>query len=683
MKNFFYHTGKRIIPTALLSVLLVFAILYQYGVYDFSFITRSDNYQNNSSNMTDTPTTPIFNNGAVENTNAPTVSDSVIDSLNSSSNVSDVTGTDTDSGDGEGGGAKYESFANISEFQGTDWSISHLDYSDKSVLVEISLPEALPSELYSDNKIYVEFTSATDIVDGIPYPVRRFNSTTAMAVELYMGYIIIDNGQICTLYSSEGNLLGIFERMSLVPAYTRDLSGNPLFYIVSEGTQKYYRFDREQMIFVLADYNDETDNRGLYFDYTEDYGVSDNEYGRYSTIVNVIVEMTHDEAYHHTAKDTEPQKPDTTTSDTTSSDTTTPGTTAPDTTAPDTTVSDTTVSDTTTESAPDTTTAPDTTSSETTADGGQTASDAENTTEAESTTGATDTENTLLRAPRTELLFDTDSILSFLAAKDAVNSVVTKYSNYTLSEDGKTVFVEIMERRWASAKSDPMLSDDYANAPDESKLANVYKYYHLYNFKDGLSAAVDRKGALSFINEEGKAIISRNGEYYGQNNRKLLTKYAEPLLLGLDSIGSLYFDDGLVRIRQVDIDSQFTDKLSGDYSYLVDAKGNKFNIPSGYDLVAYSDGVLLLEKDGFYGYYSNEGRWIAQPIYTYARPFAEGLGVIGFSGAKKGVVDTEGNLIIPFAYEYISQVSSGVIALYDAEGGWKLVAKLDMAETAN
>ena len=129
-------------------------------------------------------------------------------------------------------------------------------------------------------------------------------------------------------------------------------------------------------------------------------------------------------------------------------------------------------------------------------------------------------------------------------------------------------------------------------------------------------------------------------------------------------------------IRQVDIDSEFTDKFSGDYIFLVDTKGTRFNVPSGYNIMAYSDGVLLLERDGYYGYYSTAGKWIAQPIYTYARPFAEGLGVIGFSDSAKGVIDTEGNLVIPFKYDYISQVSSGVMALH-GEDGWKLIAKLE------
>ena len=283
-------------------------------------------------------------------------------------------------------------------------------------------------------------------------------------------------------------------------------------------------------------------------------------------------------------------------------------------------------------------------------------------------------ETQLARAPSTEVLASVDTAAQLLSNENGSSTI--KYFNYTISEDGKSVFVELMERRWAFDRQNYALSDEYKAAPDEKKLSDYFKYYHLYNFSEGLCATVDRNSRITFRNTQGNAIVTRTGEYFGQNNRKLLTGYSEPVLKGIDSVGSLYFDYGYVMVRQVDIDSQFRDKISGDYQYLVDSVGQKYQIPTGYKLLAYSDGVLLLERNGYYGYYHVDGRWIAQPIYTYARPFAEGLGVIGFSGSKKGVVDTNGNLIVPFKYDYISGISSGVFSAYN-EDGWKIIAKLD------
>ena len=148
-------------------------------------------------------------------------------------------------------------------------------------------------------------------------------------------------------------------------------------------------------------------------------------------------------------------------------------------------------------------------------------------------------------------------------------------------------------------------------------------------------------------------------------------------------MGSYYFDRGYLRVRQLDTDAYYgnPDYLIGQYDFLLDKEGNKFAIPEGYDLVGYSDGVLLLSRGGKYGYYRTEIGWIAQPLYTFARPFAEGLGVIGFQNGIKGIIDTKGNVVLPFVYTDISQISSGVIAAYSAETGWEFYGKVCRPET--
>lgn len=662
MKKFLSQIGGRAAPLGILAIILCAAILYQNGLYEISFIARSERYDD-SEYLTDTPTTPIFSDGAVENTDAPTISDSVIESLNSSTNISTNTGKETtkaettegeqSSSPGTSQEGKYESFSEITHYTSKGYSISYKDYTDSSVLAEISL-EA-PSSLYSGDKLVVEFTSARKNADAIPYSVKQFSSKAALTVELYMGYVLIDNGNVVSMYTSNGTKLTEFSRTYLAPAYTRDLDGNPLFHLIEDGFNVYYRYDKAKKDFVIADYNDETDNRGLYFDYTLDYGISKNGYNRYSEIVNCIVEMTFEEAEAYTEKQTLP--PEVT-------DTQVPDTT--DTQAPDTT--DTQAPDTTDTQAPDTTDtqAPDTTDTQAVSPLFMMA-EIPNRNESAP-------ETQLARAPSTEVLASVDTAAQLLSNENGSSTI--KYFNYTISEDGKSVFVELMERRWAFDRQNYALSDEYKAAPDEKKLSDYFKYYHLYNFSEGLCATVDRNSRITFRNTQGNAIVTRTGEYFGQNNRKLLTGYSEPVLKGIDSVGSLYFDYGYVMVRQVDIDSQFRDKISGDYQYLVDSVGQKYQIPTGYKLLAYSDGVLLLERNGYYGYYHVDGRWIAQPIYTYARPFAEGLGVIGFSGSKKGVVDTNGNLIVPFKYDYISGISSGVFSAYN-EDGWKIIAKLD------
>ena len=730
MKRFFTFIKGRIAPLGILSFILAAAILYQTGAYDFSFITRSDNYGDH--NLTNTPTTPQFSGGAVENPSAPAVSDEVLDSLNSSGNISNNTGTGSEnipSAELERPG-KYEGFSASDSYTADGYSISYKDYSDSTILAEISLD--LPTAEYGANKLIVEFTSARKEEGAIPYSTKKFSSALSMSVELYMGYLLIDDGSQISIMNNDGTTIGSYPHTYMTPAFARDLSDKPLFHLIAEGYEKYYTLNEETGEFVLSSYDDEFDSRGVYYDYLPGFGLSDNGYKRFSHIVSCIVEMAKKDATDYiesgvpplttgtTSTTTAPTQPDSTNAATPPATEQTTVAPAPETQPPATeppateptptepTVTEPVVTEPTATDSP----ATEPTSIESTATEPTVTEPTpteptvtEPTTEPSAPSAIDNSEGSvqvyLARPPRTEILFASETVAQLLSGNgvqvlpeptpdaaapeaataptsdtDSPVTTTVKYSNYTQTKDGLFVSVEVMERRWGFGKYDYKYSADYKNAPDESKLSNFYKYYRLYNFKDGLCAAVDRDGRMSFRDIYGKAIVTRTGEYYGQSNRMFLTGYAEPLLRGVDAIGSLYFDEGYVMVRQIDIDHKYKNTLSGDYQYLVDNKGERFPLPSGYNLLSYSDGVMLLERDGYYGYYSTEGKWIAQPIFTYARPFAEGLGVLGFSGSKKGVIDREGNLIVPFKYDHISNVSCGTFAVYD-ENGWKLIAKLE------
>lgn len=103
--------------------------------------------------------------------------------------------------------------------------------------------------------------------------------------------------------------------------------------------------------------------------------------------------------------------------------------------------------------------------------------------------------------------------------------------------------------------------------------------------------------------------------------------------------------------------------------------GTLYDVPGGYTVKAYSDGVFLLEKNGLYGFMDYTGSWIAQPIYDYAEPFSEGLAVIG-SGNKRGVIDTSGRFVIPMLFDYIQSCSGGIITAWDEANGWHIFNKV-------
>ena len=126
----------------------------------------------------------------------------------------------------------------------------------------------------------------------------------------------------------------------------------------------------------------------------------------------------------------------------------------------------------------------------------------------------------------------------------------------------------------------------------------------------------------------------------------------------------------------------FTDldmiRIVSDEDVLVYPDGTQFNIPVGYRLVSYSDGVLLLEQDGVYGYMSSTGVWILQPGAADAKPFLEGVAVTEQNG-RYGVIDTDGNVVIPYKYDYISNISSGTMVAYSEETGWEIYQKMTPA----
>ena len=202
------------------------------------------------------------------------------------------------------------------------------------------------------------------------------------------------------------------------------------------------------------------------------------------------------------------------------------------------------------------------------------------------------------------------------------------------------------------------------------------KYLRAFNFTDnGLAvvALVDSR-IVRIINTSNKSTIGDSvWRYFPGTTNWVTYRFMLPDTLGIESIGCTAFDNGWLRVRRQAVSQMNNTKgyIVQDEYFLIDSEGNEFAIPEGYELVGYSNGVLLLSNGyGYYGYYSIDGYWIAQPIYTYARPFIQGLAVVGYSDGTVGMIDVEGNIVMPFIYTSLSDVSSGVIAAYIEGVGW-------------
>ncbi|MBR4881763.1 MAG: WG repeat-containing protein, partial [Clostridia bacterium] len=206
------------------------------------------------------------------------------------------------------------------------------------------------------------------------------------------------------------------------------------------------------------------------------------------------------------------------------------------------------------------------------------------------------------------------------------------------------------------------------------------KYHKAYEFsEDGFAVVADKDGHLSVLNEWGSVVYNYNNSSYAFPD--LGIRYSRdghfmPDTFGVESTGMLYFDQGYIRMRRklVDVENGYIDKR--DYSTVVDTKGNTLNIPPDCSVEGYSDGIALIKRGEKYGYMRTDGSWLVEPILAYAKPFSEGLAVMGYDKNKLGVIDTEGNMVVYHMYSHIESCSGGVFTAYSSVGGWSVFNKM-------
>lgn len=226
--------------------------------------------------------------------------------------------------------------------------------------------------------------------------------------------------------------------------------------------------------------------------------------------------------------------------------------------------------------------------------------------------------------------------------------------------------------------------------PDDIyKTDELLPYSAAYNYSEGYAVVVTKDTGeeekyeteeVRVINEDGEMMFASRKKYYNTDIKDYCSdRYLLPLSKGSDSVGHLYFSEGLLRLRKVSYDWYQMDefgvlRVNSDKDVLVYPNGKEFPIPEGYTLRGYSDGILLLERNGLYGYMNTDGRWIADPEYVSAEPFSGGIGVLGAKNGMYFAIDTSGTVVLPTGYTYISSRSDGLIAAYSESAGWHIYA---------
>ncbi len=599
------HVLKRL--PAIIGAVLIAALfsLYYIGFIDFSFIERPDGWKENIDLFVEMIDNKKESNDKNENSAPETTpeEDKKEEDKDSSSPETDKTPETTPPDNNTDKTPSYQmpTFLSVSEMKEKGYRLTDKIYDESCVFAKLTPKYDWPKEFSYSWKSYdkEKVTYFDDGTETKVEPVRT--SGERAALEMYMGYIIYDNDGEIFLIGPDGQVMLKYDDKEFIPAYTRDKEGRPLFYKYNTFTEKYptvlgeekengdrewkktaelkikdkvyYYLAPNGQYFQKSDYNDATDNRGLYFDYPSYYGTSDSRLKRY---------------YINTTKFFTTLKGETSVLDVMS---------------------------------------------------------------------WTYSKDKLKLA---DFKFDRDGVL--ITDKEPAKNEEPKTKKdlfpytmaYNYSEKYATVFMDI---EWT-----------YDHDKENDGIKKVETYDAMTN-------------ELRVIDENGKIMFESRKNFFSDLSWTAHEKFSKPLLSGIDSIGSYYFDHGLMRMRVQSWDCYYfaefdTVKIVTDEDILIRPNGQRFNLPTGYKLISYSDGILLLEKDGEYGYMNYLGNWIRDPELLDAGPFLEGVAVCKNTEGNYGVIDTEGKAVIPFTYKYISNISGGTMVAYSETGGWTVYQKL-------
>ena len=760
--------GKGVLIRCTAMVLLVClcatAVLYVEGVFEFSFIDRQPANENIKPPVTTAPGT------GGSQTVAPGTLPPGIEDTDRPIETGDGTEppvTDESGSEDTGAVSPPDGFLppSVSELVNGGYDISTDNYTSDMVIAEVELDDVY-SELCSGSKFFRDSVLAKIHSDEtFTFGDMKMTSVKRHTVETYMGYILIAGEKTVRVYDALGELL-LETDVALSPAYTRDKQDRPLFFI-NANEERFYYIDHEKKEYVYAsEYNDEYDNRGLYFDYNPSYGKSDigvvpewkvDDFYRYFTynmssswqmnnvspliakelqlmypkyaalvarfnyrFAAALAEAKKEIAAEEAAKREEESKRAEEESkraeeeskraeeESKNAELTKDSTEAA---VPSDSTSDTLLSppdETLTggESGSDVTTTPEITEGETTA---SPAEPAEITVPEETRSPETDTSaDTSVQSP-TDTPASTDTASSPETESDVNPSTDT--STETLTSPEETTSSPESGENDSATGSDSVTEPETTTEPAETTskypsdsitgtivieklfelprygyvcdgvLYKNYTYARAFAFNCGRAAIIDDDGRLTFVDYGYKTAITKYARFKGtfegaDRSTYYISSFYAPVYNNMSSLGHFYFDRGYVTVRQVNIESMFNRRAAYDETYLIDTAGNRVYPPSGYNFISCSEGIMIVERDGRYGYYDVANKsWVADPIYSYIMPFYEGIGVLGTEGAV-GAIDRNGRTVIPFEFEHVSTMSTGLISAYNAEDGWRVFAKM-------
>ena len=519
-----------------------------------------------------------------------------------------------------------EEIPSLAEAEKLGYSLSSALFDGNSTLARLPYDFGKKASTFSLRTEKITSTVFYQTNSGL-FATKKVTSTVDKPrVSLYFGLLLVDNGKTLDIYNLNGKKL--VSKFSGTLTYALSENGNPVVKIKS----KYHEIDAKDGL-SKAISEDKVCFRALSFDHPRYDGAGLPDLKPYSAYVDVYTEVT--------LEDDQTDPSETTPGDTETDDTTTGA-------------------DDTTSGADDTTTEAD----DTTTEADDTTSEADDTTsEADDTTSEAGEPAIVI----TETIAENQAEASEDVSEDTPDTD-EKPTSKPLPEG----IVEIDGKYYQVTKK---LMWGYQRSNGEVAIAPQYASAYAFT-EEGLAAVTDFADNVFYINTEGKEVISIRDTVHinppEMSGIRIRQFYFEPVTKGLESIGTYYFDHGYTMLRYCWVSNFNKKQLYRNEFRLIDTKGKQFEIPGGYTLVGYSDGVLLLEKEGAYGYMNTKGAWVSPAVYQKASPFLQGLGVAVNAEGKYGLIDRSGSEILPFAFDYISNVSGGKVVTFSADRGWEI-----------
>ncbi|MBQ3792119.1 MAG: hypothetical protein II797_03345, partial [Clostridia bacterium] len=298
----------RILLFAALSVVALLLFLYYFGVYDLSFIER-----------------PASWNHSISDFLAPfTRKEDPVQTSEEETSGPETTGTDpatepvTSSDPSDPGEEILYNYPSVGQMQASGYALTDKVYEPGQTVLAVLNISSVRFPLFSISKKtvsepYFIYLTAKDEKYNNRTVAYRDVQVERPVFDLYMGYILKDNAGSIAVMNNAGETILYFKADEYLPAYTRDKAGRALFYKTVEKTvtiperevlqedgvtyvtepardyvyqaKEYYFINEAKKRFDLSTYVDETDNRGLYFDYPAYYGTGDGSIRREVQVV--------------------------------------------------------------------------------------------------------------------------------------------------------------------------------------------------------------------------------------------------------------------------------------------------------------------------------------------------------------------------------------------------------------